>query len=601
MDDKLLDYYERELTFIREMGAIFAERYPKIAGRLLLENDKCEDPHTERLIEAFALISGRIHKKIDDDFPEITESLLNITYPHYINPIPSISLLRFDPVKQNISESGYQIERGTEVLSKPIKGSPCRFSTTQDLHLWPVQVARAEVKEPQKMVAGAVQVIEVELESINKINLSKIQWQSLRFFLNGPSQHVYHLYELLLNHVTHIECEVAAKNGNRETHRFDKSDIKPVGFQRAEEILPYSKRSFPGFLLLFEYFSFPEKFLFLDLCGMDRIQRKLPANRLVLRFFLNQPAKSGLVVNADTFCLNAVPVVNLFKRIAEPIRVEHRKTEYQVIPDIRRQGATEVYAVDEVTAILSKSSGEAVTYRPFYSMRHYLGEEGLKEAQTFWHLYRRASGKKDDRGTDVFLSFSDLGLKPASPVEDILTVRVTCTNRDMPSRLPFGDPKGDFNLESAAPIARIVCLVKPTPTRRPFLGGDLQWRLISHLSLNYMSLVGGGEEPLKEILKLYDFDNSLANAQQINGIVSIETRHVTKRIKRSFCRGIRVTMTFDEDRYVGTGLFMFATVLERFLGQYVSVNSFSQFEMKTLQREGTVKLWPPRSGNQVLI
>ena len=497
MDDKLLDYYERELTFIREMGAAFAEKYPKIAGRLLLETDKCEDPHTERLIEAFALISGRIHKKIDDDFPEITESLLNITYPHYINPIPSMSILRFDPVKQNISESGYRVEKGTEVLSKPIKGSPCRFSTTQDLHLWPVQVASAQVRDPQQMVSGAVQVIDVELETINNVSVSKIKWESLRFFLNGPSQHVYHLYELLLNHVTHIECDVLSKNGKHTAITLDRTDIKPVGFDKEQEILPYSKRSFPGYLLLFEYFSFPEKFLFFDLFGLNRIRGKTPIDRVILRFFLNQPAKSGLVVNADTFCLNTVPVVNLFKRIAEPIRVEHRKTEYQVIPDIRRQEATEVYAVDQVTAILSKSSGEAVTYRPFYSMRHYLGEEGRKEAQTFWHLYRRASGRKDDRGTDVFLSFSDLGLNPTNPVEDILTVRVTCTNRDMPSRLPFGDPKGDFNLESAAPIARIVCLVKPTPTRRPFLGGDLQWRLVSHLSLNYMSLVGGGKNPSK--------------------------------------------------------------------------------------------------------
>ena len=601
MEDKLLDYYERELTFIREMGAAFAEKYPKIAGRLLLENDKCEDPHTERLIEAFALIGGRIHKKIDDDFPEITESLLNIIYPHYINPIPSMSILRFDPVMQNISESGYKIEKGTEVLSKPVNGNPCRFSTTQDVEIWPVQVTAAEIREPQRIVAGAAQLIEIELKSINKTGLAKLRWQKLRFFLNGQSQQVYHLYELLMNHVTRIECATFAKKSKNDTVTLDKSEIQPVGFGRKEEVLPYSKRSFPGFLMLFEYFSFPEKFLFFDLGGLGRLRGKKPVDRIVIRFFINRTAKSGMVVNADTFCLNAAPVVNLFKRIAEPIRIEHRQTEYPVIPDLRRRDATEVYAVDKVTAATATSSTGEIVYHPFYSMRHYLGKEGIKEAETFWHLYRRPSAKKDDRGTDVFLSFSDLGLVPTDPAEDILTVRVTCTNRDMPSRLPFGDLKGDFNLEIAAPIARIVCLIKPTPTRRPFLGGNLQWRLVSHLSLNYMSLVEGGEEALKEILNLYDFDRSLANSQQINGIVSIETRHITKRIKRSFCRGVRVTMTFDEDKYVGTGLFLFASVLERFLGQYVSVNSFSQLEMRTLQREGTVKLWPPRSGNQVLL
>jgi len=601
MEDRLLDYYERELTFIREMGAEFARKYPKIAGRLLLEADKCEDPHTERLIEAFALISGRIHKKIDDDFPDITESLVNIIYPHYTNPIPSMSVLRFDPVRQNITDRGYVIDKETAVFSKPVKGTPCRFSTTQALQIWPVQVASATISDPKSLVVGAVQMIEVKLESINKVSLSKLKWDSLRFFLNGPHQHVYHLYELLLNNVSSIECELTGKGKTIATVAFDKDDLKAAGFSPEEEMLPYSKRSFPGFLLLYEYFCFPEKFLFIDLHGLDRLRKHKNVDSVVFRFFIDRAAKSGLVVNADTFCLNAVPVVNLFKRIAEPIRVEHRKTEYKVIPDVRRQESTEVYAVEDVTATVPGASGGQVEYKPFYSLRHHLGEEGLKEAQTFWHMYRRPSGKKDEHGTDVFLSFSDLGLEPSDPAEDILTVRTICTNRDLPSRLPFGNRQGDFNLESAAPISKIFSLIKPTPTRHPFLGGRLQWRLISHLSLNYMSLVEGGEDALKEILKLYDFDNSQANAQQINGIVSIDTRHVTKRIKRAFCRGVRVTLTFDEDKYVGTGLFLFATVLERFLSQYVSVNSFSQFEMKTLQREGTVKLWPPRSGNQVLI
>lgn len=601
MEDRLLEYYERELTFIREMGVEFARKYPKIAGRLLLESDKCEDPHTERMIEAFALISGRIHKKIDDDFPEITESLLNIIYPHYINPVPSMSIVRFDPVKQNIQEGGYRIEKGAALFSKPVKGTPCRFSTTQAVQIWPVSVTSARIGEPKKFVKGAVQVIEIGMQSFNKLSLSKIDWQSLRFFLNGPHQHVFHLYELLFNHVCHIECEVQKPDGGTALMVFEPNHIRPVGFAEQEGMLPYSKRSFPGFLLLFEYFCFPEKFLFFDFDGLDRFKTEAAGDRLTLRLFFNRVGKSDLVVNADTFQLNAAPVANLFQRIAEPIRVEHRKTEYQVIPDIRRQGATEVYSVDQVTATLSGSAGGQKEYRPFYSMRHHLGEDGATEAQTFWHSQRRPSGKKDDPGTDVFLSFSDLNLKPSDPAEDILTIRATCTNRDLPSRLPFGEPTGDFNMETAAPVSKVNCVLKPTPTRRPFLGSALQWRLISHFSLNYMSLVEDGEHALKEILRLYDFNNSLSTQQMINGIVSVSSRHITKRIKRSFCRGVQVTITFDEDKYVGTGIFLFACVLERFLSQYVSVNSFSQLVMKTLQREETVKIWPPRSGNQILL
>ena len=601
MEDRLLDYYERELTFIREMGAEFARKYPKIAGRLLLEGDKCEDPHTERLIEAFALISGRIHKKIDDDFPEITESLLNIIYPHYINPVPSMSIVRFDPVQQNIQEGGYRIDKGTALFSKPVQGTPCRFSTTQAVKIWPIAVVAAQIREPKKFVKGAVQVIEIDMQSYNKLSLSKINWQSLRFFLNGPHQHVFHLYELLFNHVCHIECEVKNSKGETALTVFDPNSIRPVGFVEEEGMLPYSKRSFPGYLLLFEYFCFPEKFLFFDFNGLNRLNSKEAGDRLTLRLFINRMGKPDLVVNADTFQLNATPVANLFQRIAEPIRVEHRKTEYQVVPDIRRQNATEVYSVDRVTASLSGSAGGQKEYRPFYSMRHHLGEERTAEAQTFWHIQRRPSVKKGDRGTDIFLSFSDLNLKPSDPAEDILTIRVTCTNRDLPSRLAFGDSTGDFNMETAAPVSTIKCVLKPTPTRRPFLGSALQWRLVSHFSLNYMSLVEGGEHALKEILRLYDFNNSLSTQQMINGIVSVGSRHITKRINRSFCRGVQVTITFDEDKYVGTGIFLFASVLERFLSQYVSVNSFFQLVMKTLQREEAVKIWPPRSGNQILL
>jgi type VI secretion system protein ImpG len=601
MEDRLLDYYERELTFIREMGAEFARKYPKIANRLLLEADKCDDPHTERLIEAFALISGRIHKKIDDDFPEITESLLNIVYPHYINPIPSMSVVRFEPIRQNISESGYPIDKNTALFSKPIKGSPCRFATTQPVHIWPLEVISARIRDPRKLIKGSVQVIEIEMQTFNKLPLSSLHWKELRFFLNGPHQHVFHLYELLFNHVCHIECELTTSQGDAVQLEFTSEDLQPVGFREQEGMLPHTKRSFPGYRLLFEYFCFPEKFLFFDLCRLDRLSADALGDRMLLRIYTNRAAKGDLVVNAETFCLNATPVVNLFKRVAEPIRLEHRKTEYQVVADMRRQDATEVYTVDQVTASRSGASGVLTEYRPFYSLRHYLGDDEAEGQQVFWHIQRRPAARKGDHGTDVFLSFSDLALQPNDPAEDILTVRTTCTNRDLPSRLPFGDGNGDFNMETAAPVSKVGSLGKPTPTRRPFLRGALQWRLISHLSLNYVSLVQGGEHALKEILKLYDFDNSLSSQQQINGIVSIETRHVTKRIQRTFCRGVQVTITFDEDKYVGTGLFIFACVLEHFLAQYVSVNSFSQLVMKTLQREVPVKIWPPRSGNQILL
>jgi type VI secretion system protein ImpG len=601
MDDQLLQYYERELTYIRAMAAEFARTYPKIAGRLLIEPDRCEDPHTERLIEAFAFISGRIHKKIDDDFPQITESLFNILYPHYINPIPSMSIVKFEPVRQNVPPNGYRIDSRAKLYSKPVRGAPCQFITTQPVMLWPIEVVSAGLRDPLDITSGAPQAILIELTTFNKLKFSQLGWETLRFFLNGPSQHVFHLYELLLNNVNEIIYESVDSRGKSQTVTIGPDTIKPVGFDPDERMLPYSQRSFPGYSLLFEYFCFPEKFLFFDLGGLKKIMQIAPTDTLRIWINLKRSAKSNLVVDKDTFMLNAAPAVNLFKRIAEPIRVEQRKTEYQVVADVRRPHATEVFSVDRVRSTSMGSSGKEIEYKPFYSIRHHLEDEATREHLAFWHLQRQASSISEIGGTEVFLAFTGPDFKPLDPGVEILTVHTTCTNRDLPTRLPFGDPTGDFDLEVEAPVAHINCLIKPTPTRRPFLGGELQWRLISHLSLNYMSLVQGGETALKEILKLYDFDNSPTTRQQIDGIVALSSQHVTKRIGQSFSRGVQVTVEFDEEKFVGTGLFLFASILERFLAQYVSVNSFSQMVVKTIQQKEIVKKWTPRSGNQALL
>jgi type VI secretion system protein ImpG len=600
VEDDVLSYYERELTFIREMGAEFAKKYPKIAGRLLLEPDKCEDPHTERLIEAFALLSGRVHKKIDDGFPEITEALLQIIYPHYISPIPSMSVVKFDP-QNTTPPSGYRIERRTPLYSKPVGGIPCQFATGYPVTLWPIEVVSASLGPPKKVMANVQQALAVTLKTYNGLSFSQLGWESLRFFLNGPGQHVFHLRELLLNNVCHVECEWKDMQGRRRALSLRPDHIRPVGFEPDEGLIPHPPRSFPAYLLLFEYFAFPEKFLFFDINGLDRLGPTDVGDTLEMWIYLDRTAQSNLLVSADTFCLNATPVINLFPRVAEPISVEHRKTEYRVIPDIRRTEATEVFSVDRVVSSSAVYEGKDVVFEPFYSIRHHLVGEDDQGERAFWCLQRRPSGRKGDDGTDVYLSFVNWNFLSVDPDVETVTVHATCTNRDLPARLPFRDRSGDFDMEIAAPVARITCLMKPTPTRRPPLGGPLQWRLISHLSLNYMSLAEGGEEALREILKLYDFDNSPTTRQQISGIVSLHSGYVTKRIGQSFCRGVQVTVEFDEDKFVGIGVYLLASILERFLGQYVSINSFSQMVAETSQRKEALKKWPPRNGNRILL
>ena len=600
MDDDFLSYFERELTFVREMGSEFARKYPKIAGRLLLEPDKCEDPHTERLIESFAFLCARIHRKLDDDFPEITQSLLNVLYPHCTNPIPSMSVLKFSPFLKNIPETGYLIGKGTPIFSKPIGGVPCQFTTAYPVTLWPVELVSASLSEPKRLVKNAQQAVSIRLKLHNNAAFSNFQGDRLRFFLNGQRQHIFHLYELLLNNVCHIEC-ASVGTAVPTVIALGTDGIRPVGFGEDEMLLPYPGQSFPGYRLLLEYFCFPEKFLFFDILGLSSLAKSDLGDTVDLLIYLDKPAKNALLVSADTFCLHATPVVNTFKKIAEPIRVEHRKTEYRVFPDLRRLDATEVLSIDSVSATLGASHTGIKEYQPLYSIRHHSSDAEGTSGSAYWHTQRRLSGRSGDSGTDLFLSFCDLDSHLVDPVEETVTVRVTCTNRDLPSKLPFGDPAGDFETETAAPIETILCLIKPTATLRPALGGALQWRLISHLSLNYLSLVEGGEDALKEILTLYDFDGSSATRQQISGIVSLKSRHVTRRIGRAFCRGLEVTIEFDEDKYVGSGLYLFASVLERFLGQYVSINSFVQVVARTIQRKEILKKWPPRNGDRVLL
>lgn len=600
MDDDLLRYYEEELTFVRQMGVEFAKKYPKIASRLLLEAEKCEDPHTERLIEAFAFLAGRIHKKIDDDFPEITEAIFNVVYPHYISPIPSMSIAKFETARKALTAEGYLIERNTTLYSKPVNGVPCRYKTCYPVRLWPVRVASAALREPKQMLKDAQQALVLQLKTENNLTFSQLTWDRLRFFLNGPSQHVFHLHELLFNNTCHIVCEWTNSRGRTETAVLAPGDLEQIGYGAEEAMLPFPKISFPGYRLLFEYFCFPEKFLFFDLKSLNRLKGRDIGDTLDIWIYLDRPAKPNLLVNEDTFGLHAAPVINLFSQVAEPIWVEQTKTEYQVIPEIGRTEALEVYGIERVVSVAPAGKGNPIEYHPLYSIRHYL-ESTDGQSPAFWRLKRQPSGRKGDRGTEVYLCFSDWNLNPADPGVETITVYLTCLNRDLPGRLPFGDRAGDFTVGTSAPVTRVNSLIKPTPTRRPGLGSGLLWRLISHLSLNYLSIVEGGEDALKEILKLYDFENSPAIRQQINGIVSVKSGYTTKRVGQAFCRGIQTTIELDEDRFVGAGVFLFASVLERFLAQYVSINSFSQLIARTSQRKEALKIWAPRNGDRVLL
>ena len=629
MRDELLDYYERELIFLRRMGADFAQKYPKIAARLLIDKEKIEDPHVERIIEAFAFLAGRVSLKLDDELPEITESFLNVIYPHYLSPIPSMAVSQFifgSP--KNKLASIQNISRGAKLYSRTIEGSPCRFRTCYDLQLAPLEVVSASLESAAPPNAQGKLTdchIRISLRGFGNAALSELKnsetgepLKFLRFYLNGDPQLIFPLYELIFNHSTAVEIQPKeAPISNKTLLTMSNFQLKmpdpvvlprdvigQVGFSEEEGMLPYSKHSFSGYRLLTEYFTFPYKFLFFDIYGLDQAAQRKFGSHFDIVIHLKDVIPPRAPITEETFMLGCSPVINLFSQIADPIYLSQQKYEYRVIPDIHRQTSTEIYSIDGVYTTDPRTN---VTreFSPFYSMKHTQDE---KTDKVFWYANRRASQRENDDGTEMFLTLVDTNFNPRVPAEEVISLRCTCTNRDLPARLPFGSKEGDFEIEGSALISRIRCLTKPTETIRPPRRRGAQWRLISHLNLNYLSLVenqNGVPEALQEILQLYNFNDSAVTRAQILGVTGIESRKVVRqignRIGAGFVRGIETTLEFDESQFVGSGLFVFASVLDRFLGIYASLNSFSQLVVKTKQREGVVRRWEPRAGEKVLL
>jgi type VI secretion system protein ImpG len=612
MRDELLLYYERELDYLRKSAANFAEKYPKVASRLVLEPTKCEDPHVERLLEAFAFLAARIHIKLDDDFPEITEGLLSIVYPQLVRPIPSMSVVEFqlDSEKGKLT-SGLKIDRNTPLFSKPISGVPCTFRTCYDTTLWPLTVNSAELRPPSQLkppvkTSDSAWAIRLELSCAKDVSFSALRPDTLRFYLDGESGLVNVLYELLFSRLNRIQIRDLTPGSRLAPVFLPASALQQVGFGPEEGMISYPSASFSGHRLLLEYFAFPEKFFFIDLTGLEAASAAGFKDGIEVIFLLSEIEGTGRVqrleleLSKKTFRLGCSPVVNLFSQVAEPIQLNQRRSEYPLIPDVRRPYSVEVYSVDVVTAINSTTQ-KITTFEPFYSLRHLSRRD---DRSCFWLARRRQSTRPNDDGTDIFLSLLDLSMANVDPNATVLSARTTCTNRDLPARLPFGNQDSDFEMEGAAAMRRIVALRKPTAPVRPPLGKGVLWRLVSHLSLNYLSLVEEGKDALQEILRLYDVGRTAYSQNVIQSILDVRcSRQFARLVSEQgvcFARGLRIDLDIDEDQFAGGGAFLFAAVLERFFGLTASLNSYTQLNVTTPQRKEGLYQWEPRSGRRVL-
>jgi len=610
VSDELLPYYEKELAFIRQLGAEFADRHPKVAGHLKISEQSVEDPHVSRLIEAFAYLNARVQYKLDDDFPELSDAMLSVLFPHYQRPLPSMSIVQLQPADE--LDSPFQLNRDAIIESQPVQGQTCKFSTCYPVEILPVTVASATlaglpfVAPGANDIKGAAAVLNIRLTTLSKeVSFAELRPGKLRFYLKGQSQHVNPLYEMLNKDCLNV---VLAKSEDDTKPVFlGKDAIQPVGFNEDEGMLPYPAASFIGYRLLTEYFAYPEKFLFIDINYLADAIPANASNELNLYIYLaNSNVELEHNINASTFALYCTPVINLFQQVAEPISLDHTQHEYLIMPDSRHPNGMEVYSIDQVTT--SSSDGEITNHHPIYGTNHDANNE---ENPVFWHAMRRSSSLGNythDNGSDVFISLIDPHFNPEHSDDRTLELNLTCTNRDLAGQLPFGkdQPKLQF-VDESPPVKTVKCLMQPTQTIRPPLRNHARWRLISHLNLNYLSLTGTGDttNALKEILRLYDFKDSSISRAIVQSIHHVRTTPVSSPItindKTAICRGTEIFIEIDEALLAGNSPYLLVNVLERFFALYCSINSFTRVIATLKGKEGILKRCPPRVGEKVLL
>jgi type VI secretion system protein ImpG len=598
LNSDLLHYYEQELTYLRNRGREFAQTYPRIADRLELQDGYPADPHVERLIESFALLTGRIRHEMEAEFPEISTALLGILHPHLVQPVPPLAVAKFQiDARRGKFTTGHLIPEKTPLFTYGSRGVACRFRTCYPVTAWPVRVAQATFESAAKYdFAGSdarvARVLRLRMEVLTG-SLADLEMDSLRFYLDVRSGPAYLIYELLFCALKEI---LILPESSKEPVPLPLTSITPVGFEKSDATVPSPAHGRPGYQLLQEYFQFPEKYLFFDLRGLRRHRSEKYFDIL---FLLTQAPGARTELSPGAFVLGCTPIANLFTRTSEPLRVNQRKLYYRLVADARREHTTEIHSIDNISSSMDPTD-ENRWYQPFYSF-HHVGAGPTPKA--FWYARREATGREDLPGTDLFLSFLDLDFRPTQPPNEVAFAHTLCTNRTLATQIPPGHP---LQMEDVGPVT-VTCLTRPTAPVYPPLGGPAVWQLISTLSLNHLSLASGeaGRDALREILRLYCFADQPSRQQQIQGIRAMSSKDVTMRVGRDawrgFCRGTEVTLTFDEDSYTGGGAFLFAAVLRHFLALHASVNSFTQLVARRVNREEEWMRWPPLAGAQSLL
>ena len=619
MDTRLLSHYESELAFLREMGAEFAASYPKIASRLGMDGVEVLDPYVERLLEGSAFLAARVQLELELQHPSFTSHLLEIVYPHYLAPTPSMMIAQLEPDMENANlADGHVIPRHTRLRSKFAEGAQtaCVYRTSADLTLWPVEIVEAEYIDGRGAlvaagVVGAVEAraaIRLRLRRPAKLPIAELGLDRLTLFLGGQGARGWQLHQLLCAQNTGL---VARSTDRRADWTVDLGTrIAPRGFDQTEALLPTPRQSFDGYRLLQEYFAMPERFHFADIPGLARGLARCTEDAIDI-YILLRDGLPGIEagITPEAFSLNCVPAINLFEKRCDRVQITNRAAEHHLVADRTAPQDFEVHSILSVSGISAEGEDD-IDFRPFFSADDFSpAGDGHRSFYTQQRKMRQRTEKERLKGartsylgSESYLALVDADQAPYPGEMSQLAVRAMVTNRDLPMLLPTGEIDL-FHLPDGGPVVHVRTPVNPTRPRPTLAQGDAAWRLISHLSLNYLSISdtekGEGAAALRELVGLYAPKGDRALNMQLEGITGITSRPIVRRMSdgvlSTAVRGLEITITLDESFFEGTGVYLLGAVLERFFRKYVTINSFTETVLKT-QQNGEIARWRPQTG-----
>jgi type VI secretion system protein ImpG len=578
-------YYQDELAYFRELGREFAAANPDGAHFL---GEASRDPDVERLVEGFAFLSGRLKQKLEDELPEFTHAVVETFFPHYLRPIPPMTIVQFEPQATAVKE--YRtVPRGTPLESVPVDGTACRFRTCYDAMLAPVVLESAAVK------ADAPPQIKLKFRMPEGTTLRKVAIPSIRLHLAGDAVVTRAIYVSLCRYLRRITAQATIGAAPGSPRVLDQARVVPLGFAPQDALLPFPSGSFPAFRLLHEYFSFPAKFMFVDITGLEVLASLGDATGFELVFELSHLPDPMPPINAGNLLLNCAPAINLFRQDADPIRVDQTRVDYRVRAQGKDPAHYEIYTIDKVGGI-AKGVAKPIDYHPLF----HFARPTSPDTRYYRHRVEPAlSGDGSEMSVGLLLPPN---LSDVAEVET-LSIDLTCTNRNLPSRLQ----PGQLNVPTSGTptFVKFKNLTRPTTTIPAPMGDDLHWRFLSHLSLNYLSLID--LDTLRSILRLYHFGSRVdRQADQalrllLDGLQRISSAPATRLVEGAPVRGISVEVDINEDNLGSEGeAFLFGTLLNEFFSQYVSLNSFSRFTLKAVKR-GEVYAWPARIGQRIIL